>query len=111
MSGSSSLAPSAATAQLIGYGLLMGGAAIVGKLMIDGLVGEMDAAKARKATPAAEKVAPLAPVPKPADIHVKISDVVRFMATAASLYSLIAELPELVSDWGKIEAQLKDLTK
>ena len=105
----SSLAPSAATAQLIGYGLLMGGAAVVGKLMIDGLVGDMDAAKARKAAPA-EKM-PLAPVPKPADIHVKLSDVVRFMATAVSLYSLIAELPELIGDWGKIEAQLKDLTK
>ncbi len=107
---------STATQQLIGYGLLFGGAIVVGKLMIDGLMADMDAAKARKkasadgaaATPPPEKIEPIG---KPNEIHVKLSDVVRFMAMCASVYSLVAELPTLVSEWGAVEAQLKEIAK
>lgn len=98
---------SSGTQQLIAYGLLLGGAAVVGKLMIDGLVGDMDAAKARR-----EFIGPVyEPPAQPKDIHVKLSDVVKFLAMAASVYSLLADLPTLVSEWGQVEGQVESLVK
>lgn len=95
------------TTQLIAYGLLMGGAAVVGKLMIDGLVGDMDAAKARR-----EFIGPIYQAPaQPKDIHVRLSDVVRFVAMGVSIYSMLSDLPSLVSEWGSVEAQLNQLVK
>jgi hypothetical protein len=95
------------TTQLIAYGLLMGGAAVVGKLMIDGLVGDMDAAKARR-----EFIGPIYQAPtEPKNIHVKLSDVVRFLAMGVSIYSILADLPTLVSEWGSVEAQLQEIVK
>lgn len=95
------------TQELIAYGLLLGGAAVVGKLVIDGLVGDMDRAKARREFigPVQEAAAP------PKTAHVHLSDCVRFVAMCASVYSLIAELPELVSEWGKVEATVEGLIK
>lgn len=95
------------TQQLIGYGLILGGAAVVGKLMIDGLVGDMEAAKARKAFIGPIQEAP----PPPRDVHVKLSDCVRFVAMCASAYSILAELPTLVSQWGKVQSSVEDLIK
>jgi hypothetical protein len=95
------------TQQLIGYGLLLGGAAVVGKLMIDGLVGDMEAAKARKAFIGPIQESP----PPPRDVHVKLSDCVRFVAMCASVYSILAELPTLVSQWGQVESTVEDLIK
>lgn len=98
---------SASTEQLIAYGLLLGGAAVVGKLMIDGLVGDMDAAKARR-----EFIGPVWEPPKePKDVHVRLSDVVRFLAAGVSLYSMIANLPELVSEFGQVESTVQNLVK
>jgi len=98
---------SSGTQELIAYGLLLGGAVVVGKLMIDGLVGDMDAAKARR-----EFIGPVYEPPKPPrDLHVQLSDVVKFLAMSASVYSLIAELPTLVSQWGSVEAQIENLVK
>ncbi len=98
---------SGGTQQLIAYGLLLGGAAVVGKLMIDGLVGDMDAAKARR-----EFIGPIyESPPPPRDLHVKLSDVVRFVAMGVSVYSIIAQLPTLVSQWGAFEAQAESLVK
>ena len=98
---------SSGTQQLIAYGLLLGGAAVVGKLMIDGLVGDMDRAKARR-----EFIGPVyEPPAEPKTTHVHLNDVVKFLAAGASLYSLIANLPELVSQWGSVEAQVEHLVK
>ena len=98
---------SPATSQLIAYGLLLGGAAVVGKLMIDGLVGDMDAAKARR-----EFIGPIYEPPKPPkDMHVRLSDVVRFVAMGVSVYSILADLPTLVSEWGQVESQIQALVK
>jgi hypothetical protein len=95
------------TVELIGYGLLLGGAVVVGKLMIDGLIGDMDAAKQRR-----EFIGPIYEVPAPPrDIHVQLSDVVKFMVTCVSVYSLVSDLPSLVSQWGSIEAQVESLVK
>jgi hypothetical protein len=98
---------SSGTEQLIAYGLLLGGAAVVGKLMIDGLVGDMDAAKARR-----EFIGPIyQPPPGPKDVHVKLSDVVRFLAMGVSIYSILADLPTLVSEWGAVQAEVQNLVK
>lgn len=95
------------TQQLIGYGLLLGGAAVVGKLMIDGLVGDMDAAKARKAF-----IGPIQQSPPPArTVHVRLSDCVRFVAMCVSGYSILAELPQLVQQWGAVEKTVEGLVK
>ncbi len=104
----SGFAPSAATSQLIGYGLLLGGAAVAGKLVIDALVSDMDRAKARR-----EFIGPVYEPPKASSpaVHVKLSDVVRFMAMCASVYSLLADLPTLVGEFGKVEATVKELTR
>jgi hypothetical protein len=95
------------TEQLIGYGLLLGGAAVVGKLMIDGLVGDMGAAKARKAFIGPIQESP----PPPRDAHVKLGDCVRFVAMCASVYSILAELPTLVSQWGQVQSTVEKLVK
>lgn len=98
---------SAGTQQLIGYGLLLGGAAVVGKLMIDGLVGDMDRAKARR-----EFIGPIyEPPAPPKTVHVKLSDCVRFVAMCASVYSILADLPDLVSEWGQVQATVEGLIK
>ncbi len=95
------------TQQLIGYGLILGGAAVVGKLMIDGLVGDMDAAKARKAF-----IGPIQEAPAAAkDSRVKLGDCVRFVAMCASVYSILAELPTLVSQWGQVESTVEQIIK
>jgi len=95
------------TQQLIAYGLLLGGATVIGKLMIDGLVGDLDAAKERR-----EFIGPIyEPPAQPKDIHVKLSDVVRFLAMGVSIYSILADLPTLVSEWGRVEAQVERLVK
>lgn len=98
---------SSGTQQLIAYGLLLGGAVVVGKLMIDALVVDMDAAKARK-----EFIGPIyqAP-PPPKDTHVHLSDVVKFLAMGVSIYSIVADLPTLVSEWGAVQAQVERLVK
>jgi hypothetical protein len=96
---------SAQSSQLLGYGLLLGGAAVVGKLMIDGLVGDMDAAKARK-----EFIGPVwEPQADPKEVHVKLGDVVRFVATCVSVYSIIAELPTLVGQFTSVESTVQTL--
>jgi len=95
------------TQQLISYGLLLGGAAVVGKLMIDGLAGDIDAAKARKAFIGPIQESP----PPPSDAHVKLSDCVRFVAMCASAYSILAELPALVSQWGQVQSTVEKLVK
>lgn len=96
------------TAQLVGYGLLFGTAAITGKLMIDGLVGDMDAARERKAF-----IGPVYQAPKKTSAqkstHEHLSDTVRFVAMVVSAYSIVAELPKLVAQWGAVEAQLKQI--
>lgn len=96
------------TAQLVGYGLIFGAAAITGKLMIDALVGDMDAAKAKR-----EFIGPVyqAPKKKSSDksTHEHLSDTVRFVAMVVSAYSMIAELPKLVQQWGAVEAQIKQV--
>lgn len=98
---------SGGTQQLIAYGLLLGGAAVVGKLMIDGLVGDVDAAKERR-----EFIGPIyESPPPPKNIHVHLSDVVKFVAMGVSVYSIIAQLPTLVSQWGSVEAQVENLVK
>ncbi len=95
------------TVTLIGYGLLLAGAAAVGKLMIDGLVGDLDAAKERR-----EFIGPVyEPPPEPKTAHVHLSDVVKFLVMCASTYSLVADLPTLVSQWGSVEAQVEQLVK
>ncbi len=95
-------------AQLFGYGLLFGGAAICGKLMIDALVGDMDAAKTRREFigPVEEKRAASSPA-----LHGTLSDLVRFFALGFSVYSMLAEAPKLVSQWGQVQATVRELTK
>lgn len=95
------------TEQLIAYGLLLGGAVVVGKIMIDALVVDMDAAKARR-----EFIGPVYEPPSPPkDIHVHLSDVVKFLAMGVSVYSIIADLPTLVTQWGAVESQVEQLVK
>lgn len=103
-SSAASLAPSAATSQLIAYGLLLGGAGIAGKLVIDALVGDMDAAKARR-----QFIGPIFEPPKASSPpgHVALSDVVRFVAMIASAYSVLADLPTLVSQFGQVQATVR----
>lgn len=98
---------SSGTQQLIAYGLLIGGAAVVGKLMIDGLVSELDDAKARR-----EFIGPVYQAPAPAKTtHVRLSDAVRFVAMCVSVYSILGELPELVSEWGQVQASVREIIK
>lgn len=99
-----SLPPSA---QLFGYGLLFGGAAIVGKLMIDGLIENMDEAKQRRSFigPIEQK-----PVLTPAG-HASLSDFVRLAALGFSIYNLLAKGPDLIAQWGQVERTVQELTK
>lgn len=96
------------TAQLVGYGLIFGAAAITGKLMIDGLVGDMDAARAKRSF-----IGPVYQAPKKTaaqkSTHEHLSDAVRFVAMVVSAYSMVAELPKLVAQWGNVEAQISHL--
>lgn len=87
----------------------MGGAAVVGKLMIDGLVGDMSAAKERREFIGPVYEAPIyaSQVPK----RVKINDAVKFVAMCVSVYSILADLPTLVSEFGQVQATVKELTK
>ena len=94
---------SSATAQLIGYGLLLGGAMVVGKLMIDGLVGDVHAAKERNAF-----IGPIQQKPMESG-KVKLSDVVKFGVMCVSIYSTLADLPTLVSEWGQVQANVKSI--
>jgi hypothetical protein len=95
------------TQTLIAYGLLLGGAAVAGKLVIDALVGDMDRAKARR-----EFIGPIEEATAaPKTVHVHLSDCVRFVAMCASVYSLLAELPTLVQQWGQVESTVEGLVK
>lgn len=97
-------------AELVGYGLIFGAAAITGKLMIDGLVGDMAAARAKR-----EFIGPVYQTPKKTSAdkstHEHLSDTVRFVAMVVSAYSMLAELPKLVAQWGAVEAQVSQLKK
>lgn len=99
---------SKSTGQLIGYGLCFAGAAIVGKLMIDNLVGEMDDAKTRR-----EFIGPIqeAPKVKSPEVHVALSDCVRFGAMIFSIYSMLAQAPKLIEQWGTVQKNAEDLLK
>lgn len=97
------------TAQLIGYGLLFGGAAIAGKLVIDALMGDVDSAKARR-----NFIGPIRQKPRydgDKTGHEKVSDVVRYVAMGVSIYSMLSEFPALVKQWGVVEATVKELSK
>lgn len=96
------------TGELIAYGLVFAGAAIGGKLIIDNLVNDVKDAKARR-----QFIGPIYEAPKgrSPEIHVKLSDCVRFAAMIASLYSLVAEAPKLVAQWGAVQKNAEDLLK
>ncbi len=97
-----------ATAQLIGYGLVLGGSVIVGKILIDNFVGEVNDKKARSAF--------IGPVWEPVKVkgepfHAKASEAVKFVVMAVSVYQIIAKLPELASQWGDVQKQLATISQ
>lgn len=97
------------SAALIGYGLLFGGAAIAGKLVIDALMDDVDSAKARRNF--------IGPIRQKArydgdkTVHEKARDVVRYLAMGVSIYSMMSELPKLIQQWGIVEGTVRELTK
>lgn len=95
------------TQTLIGYGLLFGGAIVAGKLVIDALVTDVNAAKERRAFIGPIQEAP----PPPKDIHVGLSDCVRFVAMCVSVYSIIADAPSLIAEWGQVQSTVQGLVK
>lgn len=99
---------SPATAQLIGYGLVLGGSALVGKILIDNLVGEVNDKKARSAF--------IGPVWEPVKVkgdpfHAHASEAVKFVVMAVGVYQVIAKLPELISEWGDVQKQLSTVSQ
>lgn len=97
------------TSQLIGYGLLLGAAAVGGKLVIDALVDDMDAAKDKKGF-----IGPIYEKPyykSQRSKHETASEVVKVVAMAASIYSLLAELPALIKQWGQVQATVRQITQ
>lgn len=97
------------TGQLIGYGLLLGAGLVGGKLVIDALVADMDSAKAKKSF-----IGPVYEKPyykSQRSMHDKASEVVKVVAMAASIYSLIADLPQLVKQWGQVQATVRQLAQ
>lgn len=91
--------------QLLAYGLAFGGAAIVGMMVIDNFVGEVKDKKARSAF-----IGPIWEPPKPQNGgHASASEAVKFVAMAVSVYSIIADLPKLVSQWGDVERQIQEV--
>lgn len=97
------------TGQLIGYGLLLGAAAVGGKLVIDALVTDMESAKATKSF-----IGPIYEKPyykSQRTKHERASEVVKVVAMAVSVYSLLAELPTLVKQWGQVQATVRQLTQ
>jgi hypothetical protein len=80
-----------------------------GKLVIDALIDDMDSAKAKRGFigPVYEK-----PYYKSQRTgHETASEVVKVVAMAASIYSLLADLPQLVKQWGQVQATVKQLTQ
>lgn len=80
-----------------------------GKLVIDALVADMDSAKAKK-----DFIGPIYEKPyykSQRSSHDKASEVVKVVAMAASIYSLLADLPQLVKQWGQVQATVKQLTQ
>lgn len=97
------------TGQLIGYGLLLGAAAVGGKLVIDALIEDMDSAKKRKGF-----IGPIEEKPiyrSQRSGHDKASEVVKVVAMAVSIYSMLAELPTLIKEWGQVQATVRQLTQ
>ena len=96
------------TGALIAYGLIFGASAVVGKILIDNFVGDVQDAKARR-----EFIGPVqeAPRGKADQIHVRLSDVVRFVAMGVSVYSTLAGFPELLDQWAKVQASATELIK
>ncbi len=87
---------------------MLGGSALVGKILIDNFVGEVNDKKARSAF-----IGPIweAPKQKGDPAHAKASEAVKFVVMAVSVYQLIAKLPELASQWGDVERQLRMLSE
>lgn len=109
MSTSASPIVTPQTGQLIGYGLLLGAAAVGGKLVIDALIDDMDRAKAKK-----DFIGPIYEKPyykSQRSGHETASEVVKVVAMAVSIYSMLAELPALVKQWGQVQATVKQLAQ
>lgn len=82
---------------------------IGGKLVIDALVADMDSAQAKRGF-----IGPVYEKPyykSQRTTHEKLSEVVKVVAMAASIYSLLADLPQLVKQWGQVQATVKQLTQ
>lgn len=97
------------TGQLIGYGLLLGAAAVGGKLVIDAMIDDMDSAKSKKGF-----IGPIEEKPyykSQRSGHDKASEVVKVVAMAVSIYSMLAELPTLVKQWGQVQATVRQLAQ
>jgi hypothetical protein len=96
------------TSTLIAYGLIFGSSAVVGKILIDNFVSDTKFAKGRR-----EFIGPIYEPPKgKADqVHVKLSDAVRFVAMGVSVYSMLAQMPELIKQWSAVEATVNNLVK
>lgn len=77
--------------------------------MIDALVADMDTAKEKK-----DFIGPVYEKPyykSQRTGHDKLNEVVKVVAMAVSLYSLLADLPQLVKQWGQVQATVKQLTQ
>lgn len=77
--------------------------------MIDALVADMDSAKAKRGF-----IGPVYEKPyykSQRTTHDQVSEVVKVVAMAASIYSLLADLPQLVKQWGQVQATVKQLTQ
>lgn len=96
------------TSTLIAYGLVFGGSAIVGKMIIDNFTSDVRFAKGRR-----EFIGPIYEPPRGKEdkVHVHLSDVVRFAAMAASVYSMLAEAPDLIKQWSQVENTVNQIIK
>lgn len=95
------------SSQLVAYGLLFGGSAIVGKLVIDALLDDVNTARDRRNFIGPIREAPRAmKSPSPT-----FGDAVRIIAMGVSVYSMIADLPTLIAEWGKVQATVTKLTQ
>ena len=80
-----------------------------GELEIDALIVDMDAAEAKRGF-----IGPIEEKPyykSQRSGHDKASEVVKVVAMAVSIYSLLAELPTLVKQWGQVQATVRQLTQ
>lgn len=95
------------SSQLLAYGLLFGGSAIVGKLVIDALLADVGDARARRSF-----IGPIQETPRiPKSPSPTFGDAVRIIAMGVSVYSMLADLPTLIAEWGKVQATVTELTK